>query len=120
MKKIPSKINAKTLFELYRNMFEQEFDVEPPRFNLKDLSLLKKLIDEQGKKQSYKYIVRCIKRWSLLKKEFNIYGYPTIGVLWGFRFSFFEHLTRLRKNSVSYEKESKSKKNHSKKLFFSS
>ena len=113
MKLGSSPINAKILFELFCTLFEDKFsETKPPRFNLKDLSLLRKLIDEQGAKKAYVYIKRCFKQWDRLKKEFSLYGYPTVGMFWGYRFSFFEFLTQLRKNSVSYEKGIQRRKNN--------
>jgi hypothetical protein len=99
-------VTGNSLFKLFQELFfEKDFPgTRPPAWNLKDVSLLSKLIAEQGEDKARDYLMWVFENWSMLKKKFRINGHPTCGVLWGFRMSFFPVMNEPRQNSVEYKK----------------
>ena len=107
--KSSEQINARTLFEHFREEFKNSINsVKPPSWNMKDMSLLKNLINEQGAKHSKAYVSKVFLNWKNLKEQFNLHGYPTVGLIWSFRFSFLDYKPIRKNNSVIYEPERKS------------
>jgi hypothetical protein len=104
------KENSKTLFSIYRDTFNDIFPVRSPAWSIKDASLLKKLIEEQGYQESVDYITSTMENWEMIKKAVRtMNGYPTVGVLWSFRFTFLNVVKEgfVRSNSVEYGKKKK-------------
>lgn len=106
-------INAKTLWDVYKQNFNDTFDVSAPAWSIKFSALLKKLINEQGESKAYDLVVKTIENWDLLKAKIkNLHGYPTVGVIWSFRYTFIDILSNdlQRNNSVEYDASIKKKK----------
>ena len=97
------KINARTLYSLFVETFKNNIKkVSPPVFQVKYLSLLKKLLAEQGEETTKEYIVFFIENYAYIKGRLRLSGYPNISVLWAFRSTILEYMNEPRKNSIKY------------------
>lgn len=116
------EINSVQFFDIYRIVFSEFQKIRPEAKSVKNLSLLKKLLSEQGQVIAVQYIIDAIKNWDKYRNAVKppIVGYPTIPVLWGFRNTFLAVMNQqsaLRKNSVEYTDSPANKNSDSKKLF---
>lgn len=97
------RVNPRSLFFLFQELYDAEFPSVAPSWNAKDASLLKKLIAEQGQGRTRDYVAWAIANYTRLRQQFRLTGYPTVGMLWGFRSSFLAMMDEPRKNSVIYD-----------------
>ena len=61
----------------------------PPRFTKRDLGHAKQLIEQYGSLSTSDVIKQIIENWDTIKTQFNIKGYPSMPIFFGFRNSFF-------------------------------
>jgi hypothetical protein len=109
------------LYKIYKEEFQSAFNLTPPFWNVKNGALWKKLIEEQGYNETNDMFVYVIKNWNYIKKTLNIEGFPVVGVLWSFRYSFIDLMKNEKSNhAIEYNSgdKSKFKKRATEALFF--
>ncbi len=112
------------VYKFYSDEFFMHFDINAPTLTKKDSAIIKKLTGEMNIDNIKEYIAYVIKNWKKIKTEFNIVSYPTVSILWGFRFSFLDYKNNKgnmgRKNSVEYVKSTANTKRRRRKFRFNS
>lgn len=98
------KVTAYTLNKLYEEAFQNTFNVKPQKWTIKNSVLLKKLIEEQGEEFSKNLVLSTLENWQEIKSKLKgVYGLPTIGFIYAFRFPILDILNTTRNNSVEYK-----------------
>jgi hypothetical protein len=98
------KINGKNLQIYFTLLYKEKFHCSSPAFHTSHVVLLAKLIAEFGEEKALKFVEDVFKNWYKIKESIKVLnGNPTIPMLFGFRHSFLDVMTK-NKNSVTYEK----------------
>ncbi len=85
-----SKYNAKDIELLFASEWKNKnWNTPSPRFYTKELKHAKELIKAYGAGNVVKVISTAIQDWESLAPKFNIRGYPSMAIFWGFRASIF-------------------------------
>ena len=87
--KTPDQYNAKDLEFVMGVEWKKKWNSPPPRFFGRDLKHAKDLIKIYTPKTTSEVIVWALENWEMLCARFNIKGYPSMPILWGFRNSLF-------------------------------
>ena len=87
--KTPDQYNSKDLEFVVALEWREKWQSPPPRFFGRDLKHGKDLISIYGAEVVTDVIRRCIKDWEEIAPRFNIKGYPSMPIFWGFRNSIF-------------------------------
>lgn len=87
--KHPSQYNSKDIELVLAMKWREKWTSPPPRFFGKDLKLCKDLIKLYSAEVVAGVINWSVDHWDELCKQFNIRGYPSIPLYWGFRNSIF-------------------------------
>ena len=87
--KTPDQYNSKDLEFVVALEWREKWQSPPPRFFGRDLKHGKDLISIYGAEVVTDVIRRCVKDWEEIAPRFNIKGYPSMPIFWGFRNSIF-------------------------------
>lgn len=87
--KTPEQYNAKDLEFVLAIEWREKWKSPPPRFFGRDMKHAKDLISIYGAEVVSDVIKRCVKDWETIAPRFNIKGYPSMPIFWGFRNSIF-------------------------------
>lgn len=87
--KTPEQYNAKDLEFVLGLKWRERWDSPPPRFYGRDMKHAKDLISIYSPKTTSEVITWSLDNWELLCEKFNIKGYPSMPIFWGFRNSIF-------------------------------
>jgi hypothetical protein len=87
--KTPDQYNAKDLEFVMGLEWEKRWSSPPPRFFGRDLKHAKDLIGIYTPKTTSEVIAWALENWESLAERFNIKGYPSMPIFWGFRNSIF-------------------------------
>ena len=90
VEKQPSQYNAKDIELLFASEWEKKtWRTAAPRFYGKDMKHAKELIKNYGAEDVTTVISSCIQNWETIAPKFNIRGYPSMAIFWGFRSTIF-------------------------------
>ena len=87
--KTPEQYNAKDLEFVLAIEWREKWKSPPPRFFGRDMKHAKDLISIYSAEVVSDVIKRCVKDWETIAPRFNIKGYPSMPIFWGFRNSIF-------------------------------
>lgn len=87
--KTPEQYNAKDLEFVLALEWREKWKSPPPRFFGRDMKHAKDLISIYSAEVVSDVIKRCVKDWETIAPRFNIKGYPSMPIFWGFRNSIF-------------------------------
>lgn len=121
MPQTKGEFSSQTLWKLYRETFSGTFEINAPKWNIKDWKNWCRLIDEIGIDKTNLLSQFVISNWEKVKLKFRINGYPTISVLWCWRHSLLDYMNERVKvgNGNSNTRKKEQSTNSSKKLFLS-
>jgi hypothetical protein len=89
-RKDPGAYKPKDILTLFMNAWKERWPKAPsPSLTRKDLKLAKDLIEDYTAPAVAKVVVEVIMKWTFYSREFNLRGYPSIGMIFGFRNSLF-------------------------------
>jgi len=87
--KTPEQYNAKDMEYVVALEWKKKWQSPPPRFFGRDMKHAKELIAIYGAEVVADVLQRSIADWESLAPHFNIKGYPSMPIFWGFRNSIF-------------------------------
>lgn len=87
--KTPSEYNAKDLEMVLAIEWKKKWQSPAPRFYGRDLKHAKDLISIYTAKTVTEVIVWSVENWDTITQTYNIKGYPSMPIFWGFRNSLF-------------------------------
>lgn len=87
--KTPEQYNAKDMEFVVALEWKKKWQSPPPRFFGRDMKHAKELISIYGAEVVADVLQRSIADWETLAPRFNIKGYPSMPIFWGFRNSIF-------------------------------
>ena len=87
--KTPEQYNAKDMEFVMAQEWRKKWQSPPPRFFGRDMKHTKDLISIYGAEVVSDVITKCISDWESIAPKFNIKGYPSMPIFWGFRNSIF-------------------------------
>lgn len=87
--KTPEQYNSKDLEFVLALEWRKKWQSPPPRFFGRDLKHGKDLISIYSAEVVTNVIQTCVKEWESIAPKFNIKGYPSMPIFWGFRNSIF-------------------------------
>lgn len=112
------KVTTRTLWNSYRELFYDVFGIQAPLWNIKDWKNWSRLVEELGFSNTEVLYNFSIFQWMTLKDELNLRGYPTVGLLWGYRHAILDIANDKNEKRDSAKKEGK-QRTSTKKLFLS-
>lgn len=90
MEKDPSDYNSHDMeLVMAASWKERGWKTPPPRFTKRDLGHAKSLIEQYGAEITCDVIKKVVSDWEFFVSKFNIKGYPSMPIIFGFRNSFF-------------------------------
>lgn len=87
--KTPDQYNAKDMEFVLAMKWKEKWNSPPPRFYGRDMKHAKSLIEIYTAETVSQVIVWSLDNWELLCDKYNIKGYPSMPIFWGFRNSIF-------------------------------
>jgi hypothetical protein len=118
MAKAKGEFSSQDLWKIYRETFNGAFEIEAPRWNIKDWKNWCRLVDEIGIDKTNLLFNFVIENWARVKLKFKITGFPTVGILWCYRHSLLDYMNEKSATRNNIKKEG-SVSSSSKRLFLS-
>lgn len=87
--KTPEQYNAKDIEFVLALEWREKWKSPPPKFFGRDLKHAKDLISIYSPEVVTSVVKQCVKEWETIAPQFNIKGYPSMPIFWGFRNSIF-------------------------------
>jgi len=87
--KTPDQYNAKDMELVLALEWKKKWQSPPPRFYGRDLKHAKDLIKIYTAETVASVLKWAVENWEMLCERYNIKGYPSMPIFWGFRNSIF-------------------------------